>query len=88
MSVQIFTYIYLCMYAYMCAYVYHTRKHGCFTQSAVVLAVRQPPRYIIHRVVGNDLPPLQSPGQLYYNVKFIVENEPHFEGERKSERIL
>lgn len=43
--------------------------------------VSQPPRYIIHRVIGNDLPPLQSPGQLYYNVKYIVENEPQFEGE-------
>ena len=47
----------------------------------------QGPRIIIHRIVGNDLPPLQSPGQLYYNIKYVLDHESMFEGKLKKDSL-
>lgn len=35
--------------------------------------------FTIARIVGNDLPPRQSSGQMLSNLRFIIENEPAFE---------
>lgn len=35
--------------------------------------------FTIARIIGNDLPPRQSSGQMLSNLRFIIENEPAFE---------
>lgn len=37
-------------------------------------------RYVLYRILGNDLPPRHSPGQTLVNLKFLLENEVEFEG--------
>eukprot|EP00897_Mesotaenium_endlicherianum_P005570 jgi/Mesen1/5040/ME000025S04439 len=42
-----------------------------------------PKKFVLYRLVGNDMPPLQSPGQLYWNLKYTLENEPNLENCQK-----
>eukprot|EP00124_Ichthyophonus_hoferi_P000902 Ihof_evm11s39 gene=Ihof_evmTU11s39 len=35
-----------------------------------------PPKFVMFRAIGNDLPPRHALGQSYENVKFILEHEP------------
>lgn len=37
---------------------------------------RGPDRFVLYRIVGNDLPPRHKPGQSRENVRFILEHEP------------
>lgn len=37
-------------------------------------------KFILYRILGNDLPPRHALGQTYQNAKFILDNEPDFEG--------
>ena len=39
--------------------------------------------FILYRIIGNDMPPLQVEGQLIKNLKFIVENEKLKEGSKR-----
>ncbi|WP_409304211.1 alginate lyase family protein [Peribacillus sp. SCS-155] len=39
-----------------------------------------PDRFILYRIIGNDLYPRHKKGQSYDNLKFILENEQEFEG--------
>lgn len=41
------------------------------------------PEVAIYRLIGNDMPPLQERGQLRWNTKYALLNEPHFPGARK-----
>ncbi|MEM1039171.1 MAG: alginate lyase family protein [Pseudomonadota bacterium] len=36
--------------------------------------------FVLYRILGNDLPPRHTAGQTLENLKFILENEPDFEG--------
>ena len=38
---------------------------------------------VIYRLIGNDMPPLQQRGQLRWNTKYALDNEPHFHGVTK-----
>lgn len=38
------------------------------------------PYIAVYRLIGNDMPPLQSTGQLLLNTKFALQHESHFEG--------
>jgi hypothetical protein len=40
-------------------------------------------RFAIYRLIGNDMPPLQSRGQLRWNTKYTLDYEPEFEGVTK-----
>lgn len=44
---------------------------------------RPPPRFILYRVLGNDMPPLQSVGQLRWNLEYVLRHESHFPKCRK-----
>ncbi len=35
---------------------------------------------MLHRILGNDLPPRHEPGQTYRNCRFILDNEPELAG--------
>lgn len=35
-------------------------------------------RFLLYRAIGNDLPPRHSIGQVYANVRFIVDHEPRY----------
>jgi hypothetical protein len=35
-------------------------------------------RTVIYRLIGNDMPPLQQRGQLRWNTKYALDNEPDF----------
>jgi hypothetical protein len=37
-------------------------------------------RFVLYRIIGNDLPPRHAEGQTLGNVRFILENEPELEG--------
>lgn len=43
----------------------------------------EPVSVAIYRLIGNDMPPLQERGQLRWNTKFALDNEPHFPGAHK-----
>lgn len=43
----------------------------------------EPSKYAIYRLVGNDMPPLQTRGQLRWNTRYALENEPNFPGVHK-----
>lgn len=36
--------------------------------------------FILYRIIGNDLPPRHAPTQTIRNLKFIIQNEPEFDG--------
>ena len=38
---------------------------------------------VVYRLIGNDMPPLQQRGQLRWNTKYALDNEPHFHGVTK-----
>jgi hypothetical protein len=40
-------------------------------------------KIVIYRLIGNDMPPLQQRGQLRWNTKYALDNEPHFHGVTK-----
>jgi hypothetical protein len=40
-------------------------------------------RIVIYRLIGNDMPPLQERGQLRWNTRYALDNEPHFHGVTK-----
>jgi hypothetical protein len=40
-------------------------------------------KIVIYRLVGNDMPPLQERGQLRWNTKYALDNEPHLHGVTK-----
>ncbi|GJP63743.1 hypothetical protein CLOP_g20793 [Closterium sp. NIES-67] len=35
-----------------------------------------PPRFVLYRMIGNDIPPLQCAGQLYENALYALQHEP------------
>ncbi|CAI5995869.1 unnamed protein product [Closterium sp. NIES-65] len=37
---------------------------------------QSPPRFILYRMIGNDIPPLQCDGQLYENTLYALQHEP------------
>lgn len=39
----------------------------------------QPPRYLLYRILGNDLPPRHGPGEMLANLRFILAHEPLLE---------
>jgi anti-sigma28 factor (negative regulator of flagellin synthesis) len=41
------------------------------------------PSVAIYRLIGNDMPPLQSVGQLRWNTQYALDNEKHFDGASK-----
>lgn len=43
----------------------------------------EPAKYAIYRLIGNDMPPLQTRGQLRWNTKYALDNEPNFPGVHK-----
>lgn len=40
-------------------------------------------RFLLYRLIGNDIPPLQCHGQLYKNTKYTLDYEPEFPDCRK-----
>ncbi len=42
-----------------------------------------PNEVVIYRLIGNDMPPLQSRGQLRWNTEYALTSEPHFQGAHK-----
>jgi hypothetical protein len=48
------------------------------SEGGIRLGLRRPPRFALHRILGNDLPPRHSAGQTLTNVRFILDNEPAF----------
>eukprot|EP00897_Mesotaenium_endlicherianum_P010689 jgi/Mesen1/9649/ME000671S09016 len=42
-----------------------------------------PPRFILYRLIGNNMPPLQCPSQLLWNTQYAVAHEPELAGCRK-----
>jgi hypothetical protein len=58
----------------------------CQTHSLLQLASSQAPSVggiAIYRLIGNDMPPLESRGQLRWNTKYALDYEPQFEGVTK-----
>ncbi|CAI5472857.1 unnamed protein product [Closterium sp. Yama58-4] len=45
-------------------------------QPASPSARGSPPRFILYRMIGNDMPPLQCDGQLYLNTLYALQHEP------------
>lgn len=43
----------------------------------------QPPKAILYRILGNDLPPRYAPGQTLENLRFTLEHEDEFPGLEK-----
>lgn len=44
------------------------------------IAEENKPEIALYRLIGNDMPPLQSSGQLLYNTLFALDNEPSLNG--------
>lgn len=42
------------------------------------MRLREKPKIVLYRILGNDLPPRHKRGQTYTNLKFILEQEPLF----------
>lgn len=40
-------------------------------------------KYVIYRLIGNDMPPLQMTGQLRWNTEYALKNEPQLPGVQK-----
>eukprot|EP00271_Cylindrocystis_brebissonii_P015929 TRINITY_DN39006_c0_g1_i1.p1 TRINITY_DN39006_c0_g1~~TRINITY_DN39006_c0_g1_i1.p1 ORF type:complete len:819 (-),score=93.28 TRINITY_DN39006_c0_g1_i1:164-2620(-) len=40
-------------------------------------------RFVLYRIIGNDMPPLQSVGQLRWNTEYLLKHEGSFEGCQK-----
>ncbi|CAI5505815.1 unnamed protein product, partial [Closterium sp. Naga37s-1] len=45
-------------------------------QPAAPSARGSPARFILYRMIGNDMPPLQCDGQLYLNTLYALQHEP------------
>ena len=56
---------------------------GAREGSAVGALVDFNAKFLLFRAIGNDLPPRHAIGQVYENVKFILENEQNFQGVHK-----
>lgn len=63
---------------------------GCQTSSLIQISASGPGNskaskgsFAIYRLIGNDMPPLQSRGQLRWNTKYTLDYEPQFEGVTK-----
>jgi len=43
----------------------------------------EPKTVVIYRLIGNDMPPLQTLGQLRWNTQYALDNEPNFPGAQR-----
>ncbi|CAI7868527.1 unnamed protein product, partial [Closterium sp. NIES-54] len=41
---------------------------------------KSPPRFIMYRIIGNNMPPLQCPSQLLWNTQYALRHEGELEG--------
>lgn len=56
---------------------------GPFPSGGLLSRQSKPPTFLLFRLIGNNMPPLQSPGQLLWNTEYALKHEADFPDCRK-----